>query len=321
MRKLWAGIMIFGLGAGMVWLFQPQWTEVTSNIPVLSQAVKEIQGLNIVRGDTITRDDVPALIAKHLKNRDTSFQLTYKLDVSKIEEYQQLPGKEKKEQISEMIDQEFKKLFDLSLREDEYLEHVIEKYTCKWTYSDWTKEVTLYFDEIVYRESKEETEMVEQAAAVEVEKLIKPGMSDYKKVKKIHDFIVNHVTYTLVDEGRKENTAYSALFSKESACYGYSMLAYIMLQHAGIESHIVTGKAITDPDDKNPVGHAWNLVKVDGHWYHMDVTFDDPIGPSDDQKPFYDYFLISDKEIKKNHFWSKEEQKYDMPEAKRSYPR
>ncbi|SFJ45214.1 transglutaminase domain-containing protein [Thermoflavimicrobium dichotomicum] len=321
MRKFLAGILLLGIGAGAFWFTGPYWPEIASTIPTLKKAVEDIQGLHVVKSDALPKEEVPMVIARHLQNRDQTFTIKYKVDPQIINKYQEVVGTERKNQITKEIDLEFKRLFDHALREDEYLEHVIEKYTCRWTYSDWTKEVTLYFDEIVYRESKQETEAVDVVAERLVDKLIRPEMTEYQKVKKIHDYIVNHVKYVLVDNGREKNTAYTALFEKRSACYGYSMLAYKMLEKAGVDAHIVTGKAIADFNDGKLVGHAWNLVKIKGQWYHMDVTFDDPIGPSDAQKPFYDYFLISDKRIKKNHFWNPEEQKYDMPVAERSYPR
>ena len=45
----------------------------------------------------------------------------------------------------------------------------------------------------------------------------------------------------------------------------------------------------------------WNMVKVDGKWYHMDVTWDDPL--TSDGRPMlrYDYFLISEAKIREDH--------------------
>ena len=41
--------------------------------------------------------------------------------------------------------------------------------------------------------------------------------------------------------------------------------------------------------------HAWNIVTFDGSGYHVDVTWDDPLGTSDTLR--YDYFLLSDEEL------------------------
>ena len=45
--------------------------------------------------------------------------------------------------------------------------------------------------------------------------------------------------------------------------------------------------------------HSWNKVKVDGVWYNVDVTLDDPGRGS----PKYTYFLISDSQLAKDHKW------------------
>jgi transglutaminase-like putative cysteine protease len=304
-----------------LWLFRPLWSEIHQTLPTIQSAVKQIQSFHEKQGSAMEKEDIPTTIAKHIQNRDPSFTVKYQVDSQTMAKYKGLKAAEKREKMTEEFDRQFRKMLDHALREHEYLEHVIEKYTCKWTYSEWNEEVILQFDEIVYRESKEETDAVDEKVEQIVDKLIEPDMTEYQKVKTIHDYIVNHVKYVLRDNGRESNTAYSALFDGESACYGYSMLAFKMLKQAGIDAHIVTGKAISDFNGGKPIGHAWNLVKVKGNWYHMDATFDDPIGPTDAQKPFYDYFLISDKRIKKNHFWNPAEQKYDMPMAKTTYPR
>ena len=54
------------------------------------------------------------------------------------------------------------------------------------------------------------------------------------------------------------------------------------------------------------VGHAWNMVKLSGKWYHIDVTFDDPIinGTNTNKKPYYTYFLKSSSVMKKTHHFT-----------------
>ena len=52
-------------------------------------------------------------------------------------------------------------------------------------------------------------------------------------------------------------------------------------------------------------GHAWNLVKVNGKWLHVDVTFDDPIvnGSNTNKTPRYTYFLKTSAQMRKDHVW------------------
>lgn len=91
--------------------------------------------------------------------------------------------------------------------------------------------------------------------------------STKSKVKKIHDYIVNHTDY--VNGGY---TAYNALIDGGAVCEGYALLFYEMCQVANIDVRVVTGTAYGSSGAGN---HAWNVVKIGGKWYNMDVTWDD----------------------------------------------
>ena len=67
----------------------------------------------------------------------------------------------------------------------------------------------------------------------------------------------------------------------------------LLLAHAGIESILVNGKS-------KDVLHMWNMVKIDGEWYHLDPTWDDT-----DDGTIYKYFNLSDEYILKDHTVSK----------------
>lgn len=86
-------------------------------------------------------------------------------------------------------------------------------------------------------------------------------------MKAIHDYVVKHVSY---DTSYKAYTAYEALVNRSAVCQGYALLTYQLLKEAGIENHFVTGTGDGQP-------HAWNLVKIENKWYHLDTTFDDPV--------------------------------------------
>ena len=49
-------------------------------------------------------------------------------------------------------------------------------------------------------------------------------------------------------------------------------------------------------------GHAWNLVQLDGQWYHLDVTWNDPL-PDRGNEVRYGYFLVSDTHLARDHTW------------------
>lgn len=90
------------------------------------------------------------------------------------------------------------------------------------------------------------------------------------KILAVHDWIIANVEY---DRGTTRYTAYDALFaSKTTVCQGYALLGFAMLTELGIETRIIDGIALEER-----TSHAWNLVKLDGKWLHLDMTHDDPV--------------------------------------------
>ncbi len=113
----------------------------------------------------------------------------------------------------------------------------------------------------------------------------------FEKVKYIHDTIINGCDYTLKG-GEYIRDADGALINGQALCEGYAKAFAYICQSIGIEAFCVGGKA-------NGGLHMWNLVKLDGSWYHMDVTFDDPI--SDEPMCEYTYFGLTTTGITKTH--------------------
>ncbi|KLA07075.1 hypothetical protein B4086_5551 [Bacillus cereus] len=144
------------------------------------------------------------------------------------------------------------------------------------------------------RETKEQTEYVRQQSKVIVQSLVHNGMSEYEKVKAVHDYVVKHVSY---DMSSQSYTAYEALVNRSAVCHGYSLLTYQLLKDAGMEVRIVRGTG-------NGGKHSWNLVKINNKWFHIDTTWDDPI-PDKPGRVSYKYFVVSDKQLAKNHNWER----------------
>ncbi|KYZ67762.1 S-layer homology domain-containing protein [Bacillus sp. GZT] len=157
---------------------------------------------------------------------------------------------------------------------------------------------------ITYRETKEQTEYVMKQAKAIVSSITQVGMDDHEKVKAIHDYVVKHISY---DTSYKAYTAYEALVNRSAVCQGYALLTYQLLKEAGIENHFVVGTGDGQP-------HAWNLVKIENKWYHLDTTFDDPV-PDEQGRVTYSYFNLSDEQIARNHEWNRG----DYPQATTNY--
>lgn len=110
--------------------------------------------------------------------------------------------------------------------------------------------------------------VVEQALA-----RIEPGMSQTEQALLLHDFLVEHVAYdwdvatTGTAKDQMVYNAYGALVKGDAVCQGYAEAYKLLLNRCGIDSVLVSSEAMN---------HAWNLVKIDGSWYHVDTTWDDP---------------------------------------------
>jgi len=134
--------------------------------------------------------------------------------------------------------------------------------------------------------------------------VITPGMSDRQKAKAVHDYMV--VTYqydTNYASGLYGDDTYSfrgLLKNNTGVCQAYAELFYLLMRYEGIECYLVTGTA--DGGTGLYGSHAWNLILVDGNYYHVDVTFDDPI-PDGGSRITYTYFLKTESEIAKDHMW------------------
>ena len=122
-----------------------------------------------------------------------------------------------------------------------------------------------------------------------VDELITGGMSEYDVVKTLHDYLVTHCEYEYrVDIGNMPFVSHQAegALLGTAVCSGYAKAYEALLDAAGIPNVTITGYA--------GGYHAWNLVQVDGQWYHVDTTWDDPTAQGDDYIR-YTYFLKSDK--------------------------
>lgn len=131
--------------------------------------------------------------------------------------------------------------------------------------------------------------------------VVKPGMSDMEKALAIHDYIVAQCEYdTKANPGDLKCTSFSmygTVAKKLSVCQGYAGTFMAAMKDLGIECTMI----------KNAT-HAWNQVKIDEKWYHVDCTWDDPIGNASG-KVYHTYFMKSDeyflKDAKeKEHTWN-----------------
>ena len=128
------------------------------------------------------------------------------------------------------------------------------------------------------------------------------GLTDYQKILKIHDYLVDNTSYDSTLDKSNIYNLYGALVNKECVCEGYSKAFKYLLDEAGIQNVIVIGKA-TNSEGKSE-NHSWNYVLLNNTWYAVDVTWDDPIirgGGKLTNKSKYKYFLKGSNTMSKDH--------------------
>lgn len=142
-----------------------------------------------------------------------------------------------------------------------------------------------------FSESYVQTKIVNDDVKKILNELNLENESEYVKVKKIHDYIIENTTYDITV---KNNSAYEGLENHATACQGYANMTYKMLTEAGVQCRVITGKADNVP-------HAWNIVRIGELWYNLDCTWDDPIGGLNDNiGKKYSYFLKGSKNFKEH---------------------
>lgn len=135
---------------------------------------------------------------------------------------------------------------------------------------------------------------------------ITDDMNDVEKVLLVHDWIARELDYDY-DNYKKNSipdTSYSAigaLTTGKAVCSGYARLANILLNGIGVRTQSITSSAMN---------HEWNAVYLNGHYYHMDITWDD-WGKDETYEGtvYHDYFLYNDTDFKnvgnsKHHDWT-----------------
>ena len=121
-------------------------------------------------------------------------------------------------------------------------------------------------------------------ATEEILLYIEPDMTDFEKIMTVHDYMDLHYVYDLNDMDQ----TYLIMLDKAGVCASYAEAFQHMMNVLGIECTLVSS---------NEMGHIWNMVKVDGFWYHVDVTWDDPV-PDQFGVVSHKYMFLSENAIK-----------------------
>lgn len=140
-----------------------------------------------------------------------------------------------------------------------------------------------------------------------VGEIIKDGMSEYDKEKAVYDYVFSQTHFNddslvaISDESEDDESynPYGFFHDHSTICVGNATTIKLFFDVLGIDSKIIHS---TENGE-----HAWNVVKIDGKWYHLDVTFD-----GGNEAPDYAYFNVPDTAKDDGSYpWNKE----DFPEC------
>ena len=120
--------------------------------------------------------------------------------------------------------------------------------------------------------------------------------TDMEKVFYVHEWLVQNIAYDrehLSDDVQDDHNLRGALLEGTAVCDGYAKTYALTLRKLGITGVLVTSKDI---------GHAWNMVELDGNWYQVDCTWDDPVDGSDQLGYcMHKHLLCTTEEMNTNH--------------------
>ena len=126
-----------------------------------------------------------------------------------------------------------------------------------------------------------------------IENNIKKGMTNKEKIKVIHDYIINNTKYDAdrTDKNTikyKSDTAYGAIVEGHSICSGYTDAMMLFLERLNIKSYKIASE-----------NHVWNYIYLDNKWYHLDLTWDDPVSSDGKDILEHKFFLINTNDLLK----------------------
>lgn len=118
------------------------------------------------------------------------------------------------------------------------------------------------------------------------------SMTEYEKALYLHDKLADLITYEATAQA---HNVYGALVEGKAVCEGYSEALQYLLQRVGMQSFLAIGASI-NPATNTAENHEWNYVRIDGNYYHVDLTWDDQ-----DDDLYHDYFNQTDAVIQEDH--------------------
>lgn len=156
-----------------------------------------------------------------------------------------------------------------------------------------------------------QNELKEEARRI-ISESINDHQGDYDKAIVLHDYLKKNVQYDhksasipLFDSGSGQffeaHSTVGALLRKSCVCEGFAKAFMYLCEMVGLECYCVSGTG-NSVYERGP--HMWNIVRINGYYHHVDVTWDNQFN-DDVNVPNYCYFGLDDKAISRDHTWDK----------------
>ena len=140
--------------------------------------------------------------------------------------------------------------------------------------------------------------------AIPVEEVLRDGMTPAEQELAVHDWIIDHAVYDESHTFPNRSHPYGLLVEGQAICMGYANTFQLFMDLLDIPCVTVIGASGGSRED-----HAWNLVQLDGDWYAVDTTWDDPLGsyvgiPAANEKEHHRYFNVTSDFLRQtDHQW------------------
>ncbi|GEK35677.1 transglutaminase domain-containing protein [Kurthia sibirica] len=245
------------------------------------ESLQQFQASGGLKSTTITAQQLLPAIVTHIQRMDRKFTL-------------QVNGRLPKAMNELLAD-----TFELShLQQPFYTQHCSSRGTSHINVSK--NRVKINFT-VRYRMTKDEQSWVIDEIQTILQRLALEEMTPLEQVTAVHDYIVRNHQYEMQTDG-SPFTVYTFMHEKKGVCMAYALLFEKMMELLAIPCYYVVGHANGEGD----LGHAWNMVKLDGEWYHIDATWNDLGSKTKTHEIRYRYFLRTDDFMAGDHQWNLE---------------
>jgi hypothetical protein len=211
--------------------------------------------------------------------------------------------------VSSLSTAEIDKVFQCVSNDHPEIFYTHGYYTTSYTLDDVVKKIAFAASYTVGTNERDRRQRYIDAYVRECLQGMPIGADDYQKVKYVYEYIIQNTEYDLTSLDN-QNICSVFLYGR-SVCQGYAKATQYLLNAVGVPTTLVTGWAI---DGER---HAWNLVIVDGEFYHVDSTFgDSSYNPASDyphdpdtanqwresvMSLNYDFLLITTAQLERTH--------------------